>query len=439
MAEGLSKAAQDAIEKAVRLGNSRVTGSGDQVQIEGVALYATKETGNGKKRMQAEVRALKSLLSQQTISQESYYRRLEELRNTYLTRGSKEWWQYTKDILYYENQQISQHGQQSQQMLDDQLLRLEQQKKYGILSNEEYYQQLSQLRDRFLQSGEEGWEDYTKKVEEYQGRLFQKQQQAISELYQEITKLAAEEVAQVEEDIQSLEQRLSHMSSLYRTITIRDVNGKITDRFYTPFDLDAKAKQLEEYGDLLQRFGQAVGENSPVMEEVLSLSTEEAVTTMETLLKMPEEELSRWLELYDEVRARSQELATDAYQTQMEEAEEMQRLADELGSSIEQEFDRLGVSVPEGFLDMGKQAASKFYEGFSTLQSLIEGLLEEMGQTVGNLGSLTPTSFVEAREAAQASMTYAPTYHFATSGESVATQIQAANHNDQVNRLRGNL
>lgn len=67
------------------------------------ASSATKKAvDKAKEAFDEELKTLKEDLSYGMISEKEYYKKLEEIRDYYLKKGSSDWWTYTKEIMKYE-------------------------------------------------------------------------------------------------------------------------------------------------------------------------------------------------------------------------------------------------------------------------------------------------------------------------------------------------
>ena len=72
--------------------------------------------------------------------------------------------------------------------------RLKYQRDFDLISEEEYYARLEQLRDRYFAKGTDNWVKYTKQIYAYQEKLIKEEQKQIEGLYDDISDYATDKL-----------------------------------------------------------------------------------------------------------------------------------------------------------------------------------------------------------------------------------------------------
>lgn len=71
--------------------------------VEGIAVGIKENSGEVSEEFQKLLDDLKLQKDLNLVDEAEYYRELEKLRDTYLEKGTKDWWDYTKEIIDYES------------------------------------------------------------------------------------------------------------------------------------------------------------------------------------------------------------------------------------------------------------------------------------------------------------------------------------------------
>lgn len=94
------------------------------------------------------------------ISEEQYYEKMAEYRDEYIKRGTKEWWDYTKKLIAYEEQRVDAN--------QDKILRdLKWWRDMGYKTDDEYYNELSVLKDVFWEKDSPEWQSAALEVKRH--------------------------------------------------------------------------------------------------------------------------------------------------------------------------------------------------------------------------------------------------------------------------------
>ncbi len=440
--EAVRSAAAEVVDAAIDEANRRISrDENGNMLVEGLQVGITVGEDFGKDAMDAAVKNLKLQLDTAAITTADYYRELEKLRNNYLTRGSEEWWKYTKEVMEYEQKRVEEAKKANKEAFEEELHLLERKQKLGLISEQEYYIGMKYLRDSYFTEGEEEWQDYTEKIEDFAVKQTQTLTDQVGKLLQGLYDEADKALQDVLSSMDSFRDSVSDFGNYMFRFSVKNQNGRIIDQSTGLVDFGFRQKQLERFTELFKQIKELPNIPKKILEDIKKMKPEDAVGLMELMLRTPQQALQDWFEAEQDFMNTVDQAADALYGDDLVAAEENIRKVDELKQSVLDMCNELGISVPDSFAAMGTASKDNFFAMFKEVAGEIEGLMEQLQFTVSlNQSALTvnvePYSGT-AVTAASSSQTYAPTYYFAASGDSTARQIQAANANDTINRLRG--
>ncbi|MBR5808752.1 MAG: hypothetical protein IKY39_01425, partial [Clostridia bacterium] len=123
--------------------------------------------------------------------------------------------------------------------------RLKYQRDFDLISEEEYYERLEQLRDRYFGKGTDNWVKYTKQIYAYQEKVLKEQKKGIKDLYDDVSDYATQKLDSILKKQQNLAENLNNFGSLYNKNTVH-ING-VTDHYYSLHDLSWDIEALKRY------------------------------------------------------------------------------------------------------------------------------------------------------------------------------------------------
>lgn len=368
----------------VELGKEKI----GKVLFGGVYERAIPETGIGKKLAANMVKAIDAKLKAETISAEEYYKKLENIRDRYLSRGSVEWWKYTAKIGEYEGKVLEEHA------------------KAVTAAYEELANSAASDINNLATEAEKTFESI----------LNQKEQFA---------------------------KKLSDYGGLYSkgTITLKNsgpgmqlINGSWIDQQdivldYVKFaDFEKQVKVLEAYRDALVSIKERGNVPLEIFDAIRELSVEDGLKVANALLKMPEGEFKKYVDGYVTKKRLEYEIANEIFNDDIENAKTYYReTADDLLEELSKSFEK----VPESFIDGGIDSAQAFGEGFlQSIDGIIDSIKIELAQKLGEINGQISVEYGKPN-------VYNSSYNFYGSGQTVSQQLEAARLADTVNRLRG--
>ena len=285
----------------------------------------------------------------------------------------------------------------------------------GIITEREYYQKLEEYRDKYFVKGSEDWQDYTDKIFEY---------------YKGQATDAVEEIGEMQED---LIDTFNDHGKLVREVTVEGWNEDGSDLVWT--ELNTSTKELDEvteYVDKLNAAEERLLANgysedfvNKYMAKIRDMSVEEGLEYVRLLANANDATFKTHIDIEYGKEETYKKLAASALD------DEITDNAAEFKDAYISALEAAGFEVPEGFFDIGKNSAENFEEGFrEQLTSLFNPIKETMM-------ALMPGLSFENAGLAAANATFAPVYNFYSSKDTTTEQIWAAQNASERDKLSG--
>lgn len=329
---------------------------------------------------------------------------------------------------------------------------LDLQKKMNLVSEEEYYNKLEEIRDNYLEKGSEKWWQYTSQIVSYEQKAVAEQKKAIEKLADEIDekfydvaksvdKSIKSSVSEYERQMKSLENKKNSLSSklasyggLYGTAVFdtgeersyfedgvwKKDNGKIS--LVDIGDLKGDIKILGEYKDVLEGLKNKDGLTGEFMEGFKKLGLLDGLNLAKSVLSLNDEAFESYMSNWSEKQGISDEIAQMLYKDDENE------IAETLRQKLKQAFGE----VDSEFMSEGGQLwASKFSDAFKTK---ISEMMDQVKTIISNKISDIEYS-ISIKKEKESSDTIV--YNLYGSGETVADQLKSARARSELERLRG--
>lgn len=331
---------------------------------------------------------------------------------------------------------IEENSEEATKAFQSMLDKLEYQRDFDIINEDQYYTELERLRDEYLTRGTKEWLDYTQKIYEYQTELAQEQEAAIRSTYESLVSSASEAIDEIMSAQQSLASKMKdYGGELYETYsyTFQSERGEQTFEHVRLTDLQGDIDALEQYSASLQAVKQRLknagfsdDDTGSFFSVLAGMSVEEGQTFAQALNEATDEEFSGFVADWLKKQSLSEELSKQIYNDEVTGAVD----------KLEQELQNAGLEVPKGFFDSGVTAAENFGIGFT------EQLQTEMQKISDIVRSFTGSFRVELAAAGTAgggaytSSTTTKTYYLQSTNETVHQQLETIRQNDKLEELR---
>lgn len=244
-------------------------------------------------------------------------------------------------------------------------------KDFDVITEDEYYTKLEEIRDRYFAAGTKDWVEYTKKIYDYQKKLvenekkkLEEEKKNISKIYDDIADYASKRLDEVAKKQESYNKKLMNFGSgLLTKNTIEFGDEKI--EFYSLKDLHADIDAMREYNDVLASFRGRLGSSGlsediqkSLLDEIDSMNTTEAKEFMKLLNAANDEDYADYISVYGEKFKFAQKASAQIYDSEMTKA------VDDSYKYMTDKLTEAGYEIPEGFFTSGTVSAEKFGNAF---------------------------------------------------------------------------
>lgn len=285
-----------------------------------------------------------------------YYAELEQLRDAYLSdEANQSEYQKVSEELHGYNQKLEEYKRLRS--------RLDHERQVGLKNEAEYYEELVQLRDEYLTDDDAQEERYKADEELFQLyadqldetlKTYEGQVNAVAEVYKE-------KLGEVQEAMDELQRQQDAMTSKL---------GDYGDLFEIDKDGKMKLNDLQDQIDALNKYDETLaklkenGISDGLLDEVVGMGVDEAITYGEQLLKMADKDDEAWKEYndkYDEKQKRAIEVAEEFYKEQMDS---ITQTYEDIKTELGKELDGLTLDAFEA----GKDTMGELAKGIKAKQ-----------------------------------------------------------------------
>ena len=248
-----------------------------------------------------------------------------------------------------------------------------------MLDSEKLYAEESiRLKDSTVEADKE-YLDNLKKTAETERKLYDARQKDIENLkknivdaYSEMANEALSSIEDLENQQQSLEQKLAEYGGLMVEKT-KKVRGKEV-KYNVLADLDEQKETLQSYYDMLQTVKERGNVPKEFFNVLREMGVDEGLEYANALLELSDEDFAEYIKDWEEKQKLSQDISKALYE------EEAQQLADEIGNKFDE--------VEKEFFGVGENSADEFEDGFmEQLQTVIKNIKRTIN---GAFSGITP-------------------------------------------------
>ncbi len=375
-AEGLAAAAVEALARFVP---------------EGVALSVKENTWEVTDETKKHFEDLKLQRDINAISEAEYYARLEGLRDSYLEKGTKEWWDYTKDLLSYQDK----------------------------------------LSDEREKEAEKAQKELEKQLEEAQKKL-EKAKDNIQDIFNDIADEAISDLEDVISAQTSFADKLKGTGDLYYQHTTRVIVGEETfeNTKLVLEDLDAQTKMLEDYGAALAALRER-GVPRELLDILQGMSLEEGAGFAGLLLSQSDADFDAYIASWKRKQAAADAVSAAYYAEDVENVKEnyVKGMRDALGGLV-LDYKGLGqdyaVAIGDGFRSGIASVAAE-------MQRILRSAMPSIGVVPGQGGAV----FASGGSVTNTNQTYSPTFNIYNGKMTPGQLVEASAAQYMRDRLTG--
>ncbi len=312
------------------------------------------------------------------ISEAEYYSELQKLTDQYITKGTKEWY--------------------------------------------DYYQKIY---------------EYNTKVEEEQRKTIEAQKKAITDIYTEMAKEATDKIDEIKQAQNQLADKLKDYGRLYDEVTVSKLDGSGDITMLQTHDIQSDIDALMAYNNALVKLKERGEIPVELFAQIRDMDVDEGTQYVNMLLTMSDDTYKQYIGDWAKKQEVSEEIAktlyTDETEAMLEDTSE--NMAKTMVDKLKEKFG----DVPDNFFDTGVSAALGFGDGFmAEINAVMDKIREQVA--VASAQIIPQIALVGGGTGGVgSSTTYSPTYNLYSSGETTAQQLRAARAQEEVNRLRGGI
>ncbi len=328
------------------------------------------------------------------ITEEEYYDALSRARDEYLTKDSDEWRKATAEIYKYrkkaaedekktltearkklseeERKALETEASAARESLDTRL-------KYGLISEEEYYNDLAALRDKYYDDTDEAYKDLTYKLIDYE-------KEKVTSALSDIASFADGALSAVEGKTQKMREKLSSYSAPFD----KDENGNaaLTDPYAALNSLLEYNYYLGAVKDRMKSLDLSDEEIADFFSVLSDMSVEDGTTFARLLSEKSDHAfgtyISAWKRQNELAGSISDSLYKDEYVSAVEKS----------AAYVDERLRELAGEIPDAFYEAGENSAEEFSRAFEkSLDALFDSLSERVRSVNSSLffPSFVPT------------------------------------------------
>ena len=385
---------------------------------EGVAVGINQNAGEVSDAVKAMFEDLDLQKELSVISEAEYYDKLRQYRDEYITQSSKEWWDYTKQLLSYEEKRV-----------DQQFKNLSWLHEKGILSESHYYQMLAYLRDEYFDEGTEEWQEYTDAIVDHNMEAVTKLRDGIKEALEDARKEYADTVASGKETLMKFPPAMLKIEATDAEGNKREYY-RANDYSY-PYD-DQFFQTIMNLQGLL---GYVIDNpNHPdrdtaikIYSDLLAMEPAEAMEQAKVYLNMSLDDFLQYLSKTTEVWAEDERRSDLIYGFVP-------------GLKLEEEEKEWEDFKQKWYEAFGSLPDESYKIGSDMVKRMVQGALGQIDQYKAVMAEGMLSLFHSpalAAEGGEYSVTAGNTYNFYSSKSTVTEQLAAAKNQDTLKRMRG--
>lgn len=330
------------------------------------------------------------------IDAATYYATLAELRDSYLEEGSEEWQDVNVELHKYYTS-LSDDGQKA---LDNQQKALEEAfnkeksllqfyYRTGKITEEQYYQQLAKIRDKYLDKNSDAWRSAYLETYEYNQRIVQENKDSLTQLLTDTSDTTLSALENIISARDSLTSRLVDFNKTFEKITETvpetiAVKGEFTvttsehevEVYRMGADsIEDNIKVLEEYGAMLDAL-KARGADDDTLNNILAMDVDEAMEFGSSLLSMSDKAWDDYFDGMAKLRQTAADISARYYQG------EVDSLRDNFVDKLREELEGLGDDMYLVGADVAAEFVSGWNEAMGTQDLTIGQLVQSLSGTV---------------------------------------------------------
>lgn len=236
-------------------------------------------------------------------------------------------------------------------------------RKLDLLSDEEYYIKLEDLRDQYFQKGSENWVKYSAEIYAYQKELLENETKNLTQIYDTVSEYADARFNEIRKKQAALTKELIDFGGISTKNTV-NINGK-KDTYYSTRDIKNDIESVKAYSSRLLELKNILKDSNVAdfginsfLDEINSMGVAEGLSFMNSLMAQGKSSAVAYAELWTEKVSISESIGKELLKDELNAATE------EVVLSLKTALEEAGYEIPEGFFESGKMSAANFGKAF---------------------------------------------------------------------------
>lgn len=347
---------------------------------------------------------------------------------------------------------INENAYEMTEQMEKAVTELDFQKKMNLISEQEYYEKLEDLRDNYLGKGSEQWWRYTTQIVQYEQSVVENQKKAIEKSIEEIEdkfddvaktidKEIKSSVSEYDRQMKNLEnkksrfsEKLSSYGGLYKTAVFstgeersyfdngvwKTDNGDV--ELIDIGSLKDDISVLEEYKNTLSALKERDGMTQNFFEGFKSLGLSDGIKLAKSVMSLSDESFKEYMGLWNDKRDVADMISDSLYESDEKE----------IAKVLEDKLERAFGEIDKTFLsEEGILWAEKFGDAF---KGKITEMMDQLKTIVTDrIASINYQIALDKESGSGSTLVY----NLYGSGETVSEQLKSARANTQLEYLRG--
>ena len=387
------------------------------------------------------------------LSDDEYYAEMEVLRDKHIKKGTKQWWDYTKKLISYEEKKaederknkVDSFKKGNDEIIEQTERFYDVKEKLGIANEKDeaemlrrqgnsYLEFLKQIEKADFLTNEERKEfvkEYTEKAQNSFIDAYTVIADSAKEKFDEIREEFEDTLSDIEKRRDTFNDKLNEHAPIYRTVTLVNANEG-DESFVQLTDWKKAAEEINEYDNLLNSVIER-GASDKIKSHLLSMGIEEGTKYAKALLNASDKDFKEYTEGYESYLTANESIAESKFQDEVNAASEAYKnsingATDEILTELKEKFG----DIPDDFLTFGDESGENFKIEFmkhfeniaSDMQLALDGILSDFKFSVDDIVGNNVTNNETQ-------------YNFYGTNGSVSENLQAAKNNETLNRMRG--
>lgn len=249
--------------------------------------------------------------------------------------------------------------------------------KYGLITEEEYYDKLAKIRDMYFSRDTQEWHRYTEEIFDYKVGALNDYKEAVEKNLEEILKISRDKFSSIEKEQGSYADKLKDyagdngIKKYQVSVDNYYPNGGTLKYYdYSLTDFEKEIEKLKSFNQSIENLKEKATQIAPETFETFfaglrEMPIDDAKAFADILVKKNDDEFKKYFELYQERNDIAEVVSANLYES------DFKNVAKTLKEELKTEFD----TIPEDFLAYGELTGQNFAEGF---RSEVEGLFDEI-------------------------------------------------------------